>query len=106
MARWAARRCFRRRTRRTLRAIDAGGGGQNYPGDYAAIQGLARAQQMTVRVGYDLFAQKAGAELADYQRWIGMTGPGDGNDYLRMLGAGENLTWAAADFGVSGVAHP
>ena len=79
-------------------AIDAGGGGQNYPGDYAVIQGLARAQQMTVRVGYDLFAQKAGAELADYQRWTGMTRPGDGDDYLRMLGAGENLTWAAADF--------
>ena len=111
-ARWAARRCFApedqanssRHFMRELNrlgvtsAIDAGGGGQNYPGDYAVIQGLARAQQMTVRVGYDLFAQKAGAELADYQRWIGMTRPGDGDDFLRMLGAGENLTWAAADF--------
>ena len=27
-----------------------------------------------------------------------MTRPGDGDDFLRMLGAGENLTWAAADF--------
>ena len=52
-------------------AIDAGGGGQNYPGDYAVIQDLARRGQMTVRVGYDLFAQKAGEELADYRRWIG-----------------------------------
>ena len=79
-------------------AIAAGGGGQNYPGDYAVIQDLARREQMTVRVGYDLFAQKAGEELADYGRWIGMTRPGDGDDFLRMLGAGENLTWAAADF--------
>jgi hypothetical protein len=79
-------------------AIDAGGGGQNYPDDYAVIQDLARREQMTVRVGYDLFAQKAGEELADYRRWVGMTRPGDGDHFLHMLGAGENLTWAAADF--------
>jgi len=79
-------------------AIDAGGGGQNYPDNYAVVRDLARQKQMTVRVGYDLFAQKAGEELADYQRWIDLTRPGDGDDYLRMLGAGENLTWAAADF--------
>jgi predicted amidohydrolase YtcJ len=79
-------------------AIDAGGGGQNYPDDYAVIQEIARDRLMTVRVGYDLFAQKAGQELADYQRWAGMTHPGAGGEFLRMLGAGENLTWAAADF--------
>jgi hypothetical protein len=79
-------------------AIDAGGGGQRYPEDYAVIRELARQGQMTVRVGYDLFAQKSGEELADYRRWVEMTHPGDGDDFLRMLGAGENLTWAAADF--------
>jgi predicted amidohydrolase YtcJ len=79
-------------------AIDAGGGGQSYPADYAVVQGLARAKQMTVRVGYDLFAQKAGEERSDFERWTAMTRPGDGDDFLRMLGAGENLTWAAADF--------
>ena len=79
-------------------AIDAGGGGQRYPDDYAVMQQLARQQQMTVRIGYDLFAQKAGEELADYRRWLGITRPGQGDDFLRMLGAGENLSWAAADF--------
>ncbi len=79
-------------------AIDAGGGGQKYPDDYATIQDLARQKQMTVRIGYDLFAQKAGEELADFQRWTRMTRPGEGDDFLRMLGAGENLSWAAADF--------
>jgi predicted amidohydrolase YtcJ len=53
---------------------------------------------MTVRIGYDLFAQQAGAELADYRRWVEMARPGDGDEMLRLLGAGENLTWAAADF--------
>jgi predicted amidohydrolase YtcJ len=79
-------------------AIDAGGGFQNYPDDYAVIRELARQGLTTVRIGYDLFAQKPGQELADYQRWTGMTRPGEGDDYLRMLGGGENLCWSAADF--------
>lgn len=78
--------------------IDAGGGGQNYPDDYEVIRCLDAAGQMTVRVAYNLFAQKAGSELSDYERWIAMTGPGAGSEYLRMNGAGENLTWSAADF--------
>jgi predicted amidohydrolase YtcJ len=79
-------------------AIDAGGGGQSYPDDYQVIQELAERGLTTVRLGYDLFAQRAGHELDDFRRWVGMTKPGDGSDMLRMLGAGENLTWAAADF--------
>jgi len=78
--------------------IDAGGGGQNYPDDYRVIRQLDDAGEMTVRVAYNLFAQKAGSELADYERWIAMTEPGAGGAYLRMNGAGENLTWSAADF--------
>jgi predicted amidohydrolase YtcJ len=78
--------------------IDAGGGGQNYPDDYDVIQHLHDAGQMTVRVAYNLFAQKAGSELSDYERWLEMTEPGAGDAVLRMNGAGENLTWAAADF--------
>lgn len=78
--------------------IDAGGGGQNYPEDYDVIQRLHDAGEMTVRVAYNLFAQKAGAELSDYERWVAMTEPGAGDALLRMNGAGENLTWSAADF--------
>lgn len=78
--------------------IDAGGGGQNYPEDYAVIQRLHEAGQMTVRVAYNLFAQKAGEELDNYRRWTDMTSPGAGDDLLRMNGGGENLTWSAADF--------
>ncbi|HEY0962901.1 MAG TPA: amidohydrolase, partial [Pseudomonadales bacterium] len=78
--------------------IDAGGGGQNYPDDYAVIEQLHREGQLTVRIAYNLFAQKAGSELGDYERWIAMTQPGSGDAMLRMNGAGENLTWSAADF--------
>jgi predicted amidohydrolase YtcJ len=78
--------------------IDAGGGGQNYPDDYAVIEQLNADGHMTVRIAYNLFAQKAGGELSDYERWLEMTEPGAGDAMLRMNGAGENLTWSAADF--------
>jgi hypothetical protein len=78
--------------------IDAGGGGQNYPDDYNVIQRLHDADQLTVRIAYNLFAQNAGSELSDYERWIAMTEPGAGSAMLRMNGAGENITWSAADF--------
>ncbi len=78
--------------------IDAGGGGQNYPQDYEVVQKLDEADQLTVRIAYNLFAQTAGEELGNYERWLTMTEPGAGNAMLRMNGAGENLTWSAADF--------
>ncbi|MHC2066160.1 amidohydrolase [Bremerella sp. T1] len=77
---------------------DAGGGGQNYPEDYAVVKKLDEDGHLTVRIAYSLFAQKPGEELDDYSRWLSMTKPGDGSDLLRVNGAGENLVWSAADF--------
>lgn len=77
---------------------DAGGGWQNYPEDYGVIQQLARNGELTLRIAYSLFAQKPGAELADYTRWIGMTRPGEGDAMLAVAGAGENLVWSGGDF--------
>ena len=78
--------------------IDAGGGYQNYPEDYQVIEALHRKGEMTVRVAYNLFTQKPGGELEDFRRWVGMTRPGQGSDFYRMNGAGEMLTFSAADF--------
>ncbi|WP_151636067.1 amidohydrolase [Noviherbaspirillum aerium] len=78
--------------------IDAGGGFQNYPDDYAVIDELARAGQLTLRVAYNLFTQRKGAELEDFQKWTSMIQPGQGDDYLRHNGAGEMLVFSAADF--------
>lgn len=83
--------------------IDAGGGGQNFPDDYAIATELARRGELTLRIAYYLFAQKRGQELTDYRRWTGMTSPGKNGDLLRPNGyltggAGENVLWAAADF--------
>jgi predicted amidohydrolase YtcJ len=77
--------------------IDAGGGGQNYPGNYAAISKLAADKELTVRVGYSLFAQHPGKELDDYKDWVTKVRPGQGDDYFRMVGAGEYMVWAMHD---------
>jgi predicted amidohydrolase YtcJ len=78
--------------------IDAGGGGQNYPDDYRVIQALHDQDQLTVRIAYNLFAQKAGGELQSFRDWADQVTPGQGDDRLRLNGAGENLTWSAGDF--------
>jgi len=78
--------------------IDAGGGFQNYPEDYAVIEELHRRGEMTLRIAYNLFTQKPKAEREDFIRWIKMTGPGVGDDYYRCNGAGEMLVFSAADF--------
>jgi len=49
--------------------IDAGGGFQNYPEDYAVIQKLADEGQMTVRLAYNLFTQKPKEEKDDFLKW-------------------------------------
>ncbi|GAC1330633.1 MAG: amidohydrolase [Collimonas sp.] len=79
-------------------AIDAGGGFQNYPEDYAIIDQLARDQQLTIRIAYNLFTQRKGQELEDFQKWTDMISPGHGDDFYRHNGAGEMLVFSAADF--------
>ncbi len=79
-------------------AIDAGGGFQNYSDDYQVIDELHRRGEMTVRVAYNLFTQHPKGEYDDFAKWVTMTKPGAGSDFYRMNGAGEMLTFSAADF--------
>ncbi|MGW1105975.1 amidohydrolase [Streptomyces sp. NPDC002540] len=79
-------------------AIDAAGGFQNFPDNYSTVVELAKAGQLSMRIAYHLFPQTPGQEIDDLARWIEMARPEDGDEWLRLNGAGENLTWAAADF--------
>jgi len=83
--------------------IDAAGGGQNFPADYAASLELAKEGKLTLRISYFLFAQQKGKELQDYEKWVAETIVNK-NDNLFLAngyseeGAGENLVASAADF--------
>jgi hypothetical protein len=79
-------------------AIDAGGGFQNYPDDYAVIQRLADEGQLTIRLAYNLFTQKPKAEKDDFLNWTRTSAYKQGTDYFRHNGAGEMLVFSAADF--------
>jgi predicted amidohydrolase YtcJ len=78
--------------------IDAAGGFQSFPENYAAVMRLAERGELPVRLAYHLFPQVPGQELDDIRRWVASVRPGDGDDWLRLNGAGEGLVAAANDF--------
>ncbi|MDX2133640.1 MAG: amidohydrolase [Saprospiraceae bacterium] len=95
--------------------MDAGGGFQNFPDDYGISNKLCESNELTVRLPYFLFAQKAGKEFEDYSRWISSVEIGQGCDdnhsinrpqyfgankfsEYHVQGGGENLVMSAADF--------
>jgi predicted amidohydrolase YtcJ len=79
-------------------AIDAGGGFQNYPEDYAVIQKLSDEGLLTIRLAYNLFTQKPKGEKEDFLNWTRTSKYKQGTDYFRHNGAGEMLVFSAADF--------
>jgi len=87
-------------------AIDAGGGFQNYPEDYAVIQKLADQGQLTIRLAYNLFTQKPQGEREDFLNWTKTSKYKQGSDYFRHNGAGEMLVFSAADFEDFRVSRP
>lgn len=78
--------------------IDAGGGFQRYPDDYAIIEQLHRQDQLTVRIAYNLFTQRPAQEFDDFEAWTRTVRPGEGDGFYRANGAGEMLVYSAADF--------
>jgi predicted amidohydrolase YtcJ len=78
--------------------IDAGGGSQSYPEDYAIINQIAADGDLTVRISYNLFTQKPKQEKEDFLNWSRTLKYQEGNDYFRLNGGGEMLVYSAADF--------
>ncbi len=77
---------------------DAGGGFQNYPDDYVVIQELQRRGELTVRIAYNLFTQRPKQEREDFANWAANNRMYQGDEFLRLNGAGEMLVYSAADF--------
>lgn len=81
--------------------VDAGGGGHEFPKDYAAAEAVAAQHGLAARSAFNLFAQHPGTELADFQRWMQLAHAGqpfDDEGTLSLHGAGEYLLWATTDF--------
>ena len=84
-------------------AVDAGGGGHQFPENYEASRTLATSNGLPLRVSFYLFPQKPGRELQDFQRWIAEHEVGTNLDHdhahgYELEGAGEFLVWSAGDF--------
>jgi len=87
-------------------ACDAGGGFQNFPDDYAVILELQRRNELTLRIAYNLFTQNPQKERDDFARWAASNRMYQGDEFLRLNGAGEMLVYSAADFEDFRVARP
>jgi predicted amidohydrolase YtcJ len=86
-------------------AVDAGGGGQVFPKDYAGSQAVARGAggELSVRIGYYLFAQTAGKEAEDFLRWTSeyQAGKNEATHLehgFELEGGGEFLAHSAGDW--------
>jgi len=77
---------------------DAGGGFHNYPDDYKVIEELHEKKQLTLRIAYNLFTQRPKEEFEDFNNWTKSVKLNQGDDMYRHNGAGEMLTFSAADF--------
>ena len=84
-------------------AIDAGGGGFNYPQDYNTAERLAAEGTLPIRNSFYLFAQRPKKELEDFDAWSTANRAGTNIDRLKdhgfeLDGGGEYILWEAADF--------
>jgi len=83
--------------------VDAGGGGHAFPKDYASSEALAKQGKIPLRVSMYLFAQTAGTELQDYDKWtkdvkLNFNLATELLEGYVFEGGGENLVHSAADY--------
>ena len=79
-------------------AIDAGGGFQNYPEDYAVIRKLAKPASSPFGSPIICSRRSPRARKQDFLNWTKTSKYKQGDDYFRHNGAGEMLVFSAADF--------
>jgi predicted amidohydrolase YtcJ len=77
-------------------AIDAGGFRMT-PEAYQPITDLYRNGERGFRARLLVGASQPGDEVGELERWMGLTSPGSGDEFLRYLGAGEVVLFPAHD---------
>lgn len=87
------RQFFRELNRLGLTGVIDPGGFNMSPESYQPLFQVWRTGKLTVRVSYSLFAQKAGKEFDEYKELLQMTPMGYGDEWLRLNGIGERVTF-------------
>lgn len=84
-------------------AVDAGGGGHQFPNDYKASTKLAADGELPMRVSAFLFPQKPGEERKQFEEWMAgyhhdQNFHSDHDNGYVIEGGGELLVWSASDY--------
>lgn len=84
-------------------AVDAGGGGHQFPEDYKASAKLAADGELPMRISAFLFPQKPGEELGQFKEWMrnfhhDQNLHSDRENGYVIEGGGELLVWSASDY--------
>ena len=84
-------------------AVDAGGGGHDFPENYVATKLLAQRNQLALRVSAYLFPQRPKHEHGDFTKWMNTYSANQNLDRFReggyvIEGGGELLVWSASDY--------
>ncbi|SHE60797.1 hypothetical protein SAMN04487965_0262 [Microbulbifer donghaiensis] len=84
-------------------AVDAGGGGHQFPKDYEASTKLAKDGELPMRVSAFLFPQKPGEERKQFEEWMAdyhhdQNFHSDHDNGYVIEGGGELLVWSGSDY--------
>jgi hypothetical protein len=81
---------------------DVAGGGLIWPEDYRAVNALHERGQLTLRIRWYLQPNRPGKEREVIQQFIAMHKPGSGDDWMRPVGIGEQVTPGIFDGDIAG----
>lgn len=94
----STRTFFRELNRVGLTAVgDVAGGGLRWPDHYQAVNELHRRGEMTVRVRWYMQPNRPGREIEVIREFIEKVKPGSGDDWLKPIGVGEQVTVGVFD---------
>ncbi len=89
---------FRELNRVGLTAVgDVAGGGLRWPDGYRAVTALHDKGELTVRVRWYMQPNRPGQEIEVIREFIEKVKPGSGDDWLKPVGVGEQVTVGVFD---------
>lgn len=89
---------FRELNRVGLTAFgDVAGGGLRWPDHYRAVEALHQRRDLTVRIAWYMQPNRPGQEIQAIRQFIEKVKPGSGDEWLKPIGIGEQVTVGVFD---------